>query len=230
MNQKIHREDSRLDNLDKTAEAIGMGGNLRPNISEEVYRKRMKKRKEVQTQRLKERNKEKGLIIINTGQGKGKTTAALGMGLRTIGHNHKVAIIQFIKGGWEPGESLALKIFGDKLKFHAFGEGFTWETQDRNKDINLVMSSWRKAITYIRDPNYKLIILDEIIVAIKLGYIDEDEVINGITLRPELTHVVLTGRGSSKKLINSADLVTEMKLIHHPFREQGVKAQEGIEY
>jgi len=230
MNQKIHREDSRLDNLDKTAEAIGMGGNLRPNISEEVYRKRMKKRKEVQTQRLKERNKEKGLIIINTGQGKGKTTAALGMGLRTIGHNHKVAIIQFIKGGWEPGESLALKIFGDKLKFHAFGEGFTWETQDRNKDINLVMSSWRKAITYIRDPNYKLIILDEIIVAIKLGYIDEDEVINGITLRPELTHVVLTGRGASKKLINSADLVTEMKLIHHPFREQGVKAQEGIEY
>ena len=230
MNQKIHREDSRLDNLDKTAEAIGMGGNLRPNISEEVYRKRMKKRKEVQTQRLKERNKEKGLIIINTGQGKGKTTAALGMGLRTIGHNHKVAIIQFIKGGWEPGESLALKIFGDKLKFHAFGEGFTWETQDRNKDINLVMSSWRKAITYIKDPNYKLIILDEIIVAIKLGYIDEDEVINGITLRPELTHVVLTGRGASKKLINSADLVTEMKLIHHPFREQGVKAQEGIEY
>ncbi len=230
MNQKIHREDSRLDNLDKTAEAIGMGGNLRPNISEEVYRKRMKKRKEVQTQRLKERNKEKGLIIINTGQGKGKTTAALGMGLRTIGHNHKVAIIQFIKGGWEPGESLALKIFGDKLKFHAFGEGFTWETQDRNKDINLVMSSWRKAITYIKDPNYKLIILDEIIVAIKLGYIDEDEIINGISLRPELTHVVLTGRGASKKLINSADLVTEMKLIHHPFREQGVKAQEGIEY
>jgi cob(I)alamin adenosyltransferase len=230
MNQKIDREVSRLDNLDKTAEEIGMGGNLRSNISEEVYRKRMKKRKEVQAQRVKERNKEKGLIIINTGQGKGKTTAALGMGLRTIGHNHKVAIIQFIKGGWEPGESLALKIFGDKLKFHAFGEGFTWETQDRNKDINLVMSSWRKAITYIKDPNYKLIILDEIIVAIKLGYIDEDEIINGINLRPELTHVVLTGRGASKKLINSADLVTEMKLIHHPFREQGVKAQEGIEY
>jgi len=230
MINKIPKEDSRLDNLDKSAEKIGLGGNLIPNITEEKYRERMKKRKEVQTQRLKERNIEKGLIIINTGQGKGKTTAALGMGLRTIGHNHKVAIIQFIKGGWEPGESLSLKIFGDKLKFHACGEGFTWETQDRNKDINLVKSSWIKAFSYIKDPNYKLVILDEIIVAIKLGYIDEDEIINGIKLRPELTHVILTGRGASEKLINSADLVTEMKLIHHPFREQGVKAQEGIEY
>jgi len=230
MNQDISNKSSKLNDLDRSAKKIGMGGNLIPNISEEKYRKRMEKRKEVQTERLKERNKEKGLIIINTGHGKGKTTAALGLALRTIGHNHKVAIIQFIKGGWEPGESLALKKFGDKLKFHACGEGFTWETQDRNKDIKLVSSSWRKALSYIKDPSYKLIILDEIIVAIKLGYIDEDEIINGINLRPELTHVALTGRGASKKLIDSADLVTEMKLIHHPFREQGVKAQEGIEY
>ena len=230
MNQDISNKSSKLNDLDESAKKIGMGGNLIPNISEEKYRKRMEKRKEVQTERLKERNKEKGLIIINTGHGKGKTTAALGLVLRTIGHNHKVAIIQFIKGGWEPGESLALKKFGDKLKFHACGEGFTWETQDRNKDIKLVSSSWRKALSYIKDPSYKLIILDEIIVAIKLGYIDEDEIINGINLRPELTHVALTGRGASKKLIDSADLVTEMKLIHHPFREQGVKAQRGIEY
>ena len=230
MNQKVPKENSRLDNLDKSADEIGMGGNLIQNITEEKYRQRMEKRKEVQIQRLKERKKEKGLIIITTGQGKGKTTAALGIAIRTLGHNHKVAIIQFIKGGWEPGESLALKVFEDKLKFHAFGEGFTWETQDRKKDINLVKSSWLKALSYLKDPNYKLIILDEIIVAIKLGYINEDEVINGINLRPELTHVVLTGRGASKNLIDSADLVTEMKLIHHPFREQGVKAQEGIEY
>ena len=230
MKDNTSNEDSRLKNLDNSAEKIGMGGNLIPNITEEQYREKMKKRKEVQTLRLKERNKEKGLIIINTGHGKGKTTAALGMGLRTIGHGHKVAIIQFIKGGWEPGESLALKMFGDKLKFHACGEGFTWETQNRNKDINLVNSSWEKAKNYLRDPTYKLIILDEIIVAIKLGYIDENEIINGINFRPKLTHVVLTGRGASKKLIDSADLVTEMKLIHHPFREQGVKAQEGIEY
>tara|TARA_B100001113_G_scaffold135710_1_gene111456 strand:- start:96 stop:788 length:693 start_codon:yes stop_codon:yes gene_type:complete len=230
MNQNIPQESSSLNDLDRSAERIGMGGNLIPNISEDKYRKRMEKRKEVQTERLKERNKEKGLIIVNTGQGKGKTTAALGLGLRTIGHNHKVAIIQFIKGGWVPGELLALKIFGDKLKFHACGEGFTWETQDRNKDIELVNKSWKKALSYIKDPSYKLIILDEIILAIKLGYLDEDEIINGINLRPELTHVVLTGRSASKKLIDSADLVTEMKLIHHPFREQGVKAQRGIEY
>jgi len=230
MNKKIPKENSNLNKLDATAEEIGMGGNLIPNISEEKYRKRMEKRKDVQTKRLKERNKEKGLIIITTGQGKGKTTAALGMGIRTLGHNQKVAIIQFIKGGWEPGESLALKIFGDKLKFHACGEGFTWETQDRNKDIDLVKSSWEKALSYLKDPDYKLIILDEIIVAIKLGYISEDEIIKGIKLRPELTHVALTGRGASKRLMDSADLVTEMKLIRHPFREQGVKAQEGIEY
>tara|TARA_B100000965_G_scaffold280176_1_gene237984 strand:+ start:329 stop:1021 length:693 start_codon:yes stop_codon:yes gene_type:complete len=230
MNQKIPEESLRLNDLDNRAEEIGIGGNLIPNLTEETYRKRMEKRKEIQTQRINERNKEKGLIIITTGQGKGKTTAALGMGIRTLGHNKKVAIIQFIKGGWEPGELKALKMFGDNLKFHAFGEGFTWETQNRSKDINSVKSSWEKAISYIKDPNYKLIILDEIIVAIKLGYINEDEIIKGIKLRPDLTHVVLTGRGASKKLINSADLVTEMKLIHHPFREQGVKAQEGIEY
>ena len=230
MNQKVPKENSILNNLDKKAKKIGMGGNLIPNITEEKYRKRMEKRKEVQTQRLKERNKEKGLIIVTTGQGKGKTTAALGMAIRTLGHNQKVAIIQFIKGGWEPGESLALKIFEDKLKFHACGEGFTWETQDRNKDIDLVNSSWETSLSYLKDPSYKLIILDEIIVAIKLGYIDEDEIIKGINLRPELTHVVLTGRGASEKLIDSADLATEMKLIHHPFREQGIKAQEGIEY
>ena len=230
MNQKISKGNPRLNELDKSAEEIGMGGNLIQNVTEEKYRERMKKRKDVQTQRLKERNKEKGLIIITTGQGKGKTTAALGMAIRTLGHKQKVAIIQFIKGGWEPGEALALKIFGDKLKFHACGEGFTWETQDRNKDIDLVKSSWAKALSYIKDQNYKLIILDEIIVAIKLGYINEEEIIKGINLRPKLTHVVLTGRGATKKLIDSADLVTEMKLIHHPFREQGVKAQKGIEY
>ena len=230
MNQQVPEENSRLKDLDKISEEIGMGGDLIPNITEEKYRKRMEKRKEIQKQRVKERNKEKGLKIITTGEGKGKTTAALGMGIRTLGHNQKVAIIQFIKGGWEPGESLALKIFGDNLKFHAFGEGFTWETQDRSKDIDLVQTSWTKAISYLKDPNYKLIILDEIIVAIKLGYIEEDEIIKGINFRPDLTHVVLTGRGASKKLIDSADLVTEMKLIHHPFREQGVKAQEGIEY
>ncbi len=230
MNLQIPEENLRIDNLDKKAEDIGMGGNLTPNLNEEKYRSRMQKRKEIQKQRLQQREKEKGLIIITTGQGKGKTTAALGMALRTIGHDHKVGIIQFIKGGWEPGESIALKLFGEQLTFHAFGEGFTWETQDRDKDKDLVRLSWLTSLNYIKDENYKLIILDEIIVAIKLGYIEEKEIIEGIKLRPPLTHVILTGRGASEKLIESADLVTEMKSIHHPFREQGVKAQEGIEY
>tara|TARA_B100000700_G_scaffold290302_1_gene348281 strand:- start:683 stop:1375 length:693 start_codon:yes stop_codon:yes gene_type:complete len=230
MVKKFSKENSSLDNLDESAKEIGMGGNLIPNISEEKYLKSMQRRKAIQAQRLKKRDKEKGLIIVKTGHGKGKTTAALGMCIRTLGHNHKVAIIQFIKGGWEPGEALALKIFGEKLKFHAFGEGFTWETQNRIQDINLVNLSWEKAVNYLKDSTYKLVILDEIIVAIKLGYINEDEIIKVIKMRPDFTHVVLTGRGASKNLIDSADLVTEMKLIHHPFREQGVKAQEGIEY
>ena len=230
MNLQIPEENLRIDNLDKKAEDIGIGGHSTPNLNEEKYRSRMQKRKEIQKQRLQKREKEKGLIIITTGQGKGKTTAALGMALRTMGHDHKVGIVQFIKGGWEPGESIALKLFGEQLTFHAFGEGFTWETQDREKDKDLVRLSWLKALNYLKDSNYKLIILDEIIVAIKLGYIEEEEILEGIKLRPPLTHVILTGRSASEKLIQSADLVTEMKLIHHPFREQGVKAQEGIEY
>ena len=230
MNLQIPGENLRIDKLDKKAEDIGMGGNLTPNLNEERYRSRMQKRKEIQKQRLQQREKEKGLIIITTGQGKGKTTAALGMALRTIGHDHKVGIIQFIKGGWEPGESIALKVFGDQLTFHAFGNGFTWETQDREKDKDLVRLSWLKALNLLKDSNYKLIILDEIIIAIKLGYINEEEIIKGLKLRPPLTHVILTGRDASKKLVESADLVTEMKLIHHPFKEQGIKAQEGIEY
>ena len=156
MSSEIPKENSKLNNLDSKAEEIGMGGNLMLKITEETYKKRMQKRKEVQLQRVKGRDKEKGLIIITTGNGKGKTTAAIGMGIRTLGHNHNVAIIQFIKGGWEPGESKALKIFGNKLKFHAYGEGFTWDTQDRKKDITLVNSSWEKALSYIKDSKYKL--------------------------------------------------------------------------
>ena len=219
-----------LNSLDKSSKEIGMGGYLINEKDEQVYRNRMKKRKEIQLKRLEKRNKEKGLIIVFTGNGKGKTTAALGLALRTIGHGHNVAIIQFIKGGWIPGEFEALKSFKKKLKWHSLGEGFTWETQDRNKDKELVNKSWEKALFYLNNKDYKLVILDEINIAIKLGYISIQEVLNGIKNRPSLTHVALTGRGASSSLIDSADLVTEMKLLHHPFREKGIKAQEGIEY
>ena len=217
-------------NLDQFAEEIGIGGYLAPEKDQKKYKERMQKRKEIQTKRLEKRNKEKGLIIVFTGNGKGKTTAALGMTLRMIGHNQSVAIIQFIKGGWESGEAKSLKLYKKLLVFHALGEGFTWESQDRDRDQKLVKNAWEKSMEYLKDPKYKLVLLDEINIAIKLGYISLDEVLNGIKIRPKLTHVVLTGRGAKKELIESADLVTEMNLVRHPFKEQGIKAQKGIEY
>ena len=219
-----------LQNLDKSSKELGMGGYLDNEISEDSYRKRMSQRKKIQEKRLEKRNKEKGLIIVLTGNGKGKTTSALGTVLRTLGYGHKVSIIQFIKGGWNPGEFKALKVFGENLKWHAFGEGFTWETQNREKDFELVNKSWQLSIDYLKDDSFKLIVLDEINIAMKLGYIKPEKVIEGITKRPELTHVILTGRKAPKQIIEIADLVTEMNLIKHPFKEQGIKAQEGIEF
>ncbi|MEC7248110.1 MAG: cob(I)yrinic acid a,c-diamide adenosyltransferase [Cyanobacteriota bacterium] len=217
-------------NLDQAAADLGMGGNLAPEADDSGYRKRMERRQEVQRQRVEERNREKGLILVFTGQGKGKTTAGLGLVLRTLGHGERVAIIQFIKGGWEPGEARALKAFGDQVVWHALGEGFTWETQNRQRDQQLVSEAWQTALSYLRDSQVKLVLLDELNVALKLGYIEADTVIAGLQERPELCHVAVTGRGAPKDLIEAADLVTEMTLVHHPFREQGVKAQAGIEF
>ena len=208
----------------------GMGGKLAPEQDDAGYRKRMERRQEVQRQRVEQRNKEKGLILVFTGHGKGKTTAGLGLVLRTLGHGERVAIVQFIKGGWEPGEARALKAFGDQVCWHALGEGFTWETQDRQRDQQLVREAWQTALGYLRDDRIKLVLLDELNVAIKLGYIDPETVIDGLRERPELSHVAVTGRGAPAALIEAADLVTEMSLNKHPFREQGVKAQAGIEY
>ena len=216
--------------LDQSAAELGMGGKLAPESDDAGYRKRMERRQQVQKQRVEERNKEKGLILVFTGQGKGKTTAGLGLVLRTLGHGERVAIVQFIKGGWEPGEARALKAFGDQVRWHALGEGFTWETQDRERDQQLVERAWQTALEYLRDGAVKLVLLDELNVALKLGYIDAATVIHGLKERPTLTHVAVTGRGAPAELVDAADLVTEMTLIHHPFREQGVKAQAGIEF
>ena len=216
--------------LDQSAAELGMGGKLAPEPDDAGYRKRMERRQQVQKQRVEERNKEKGLILVFTGQGKGKTTAGLGLVLRMLGHGERVAIVQFIKGGWEPGEARALKAFGDQVRWHALGEGFTWETQDRERDQQLVETAWKTALEYLRDEAVKLVLLDELNVALKLGYIDADTVITVLRERPALTHVAVTGRGAPAELVDAADLVTEMTLIHHPFREQGVKAQMGIEF
>ena len=196
----------------------------------EQHKQKMQRRKEVQEQRLAEKNREKGLIIVNTGNGKGKTTAALGMVMRSLGHGYKVAIVQFIKGAWEPAEKAVLATWQEQLEFHAMGEGFTWDTQDRERDIAKANAAWSKALEYILNPEYRLVLLDEVNIALKLGYLDVDTVIAGLEQKPDDSHVILTGRGAPDKLIAIADLVTEMSLIKHPFREQGVKAQPGIEF
>jgi cob(I)alamin adenosyltransferase len=199
-------------------------------LTDEQYRQKMQRRKEVQEQRLAERSLEKGLIIVNTGNGKGKTTAALGMVLRSLGHGYKVAIVQFIKGAWEPAEKAAFSHWGEQLEFHAMGEGFTWETQDRDRDIQKAQEAWNTALTYIRNPEFRTVLLDEVNIALKLGYLAVEDVLAGLEQKPEDSHVILTGRGAPAALIERADLVTEMTLVKHPFKEQGVKAQPGIEF
>ncbi len=227
MNQ--HPSDQ-ASSLDAAAAELGPGGDLAPEADQDGYRRRMARRKEVQQQRVGERNLEKGLVLVFTGDGKGKTTAALGLALRTLGHGDQVAVVQFIKGGWQPGEAKALELFGEALHWHALGEGFTWETQDRDRDRQLVQQAWEQSLVYLADASRKLVVLDEVNVALKLGYLGIEQVLAGLDLRPELTHVALTGRGAPPQLLERADLVTEMKLVRHPFREQGVKAQRGIEF
>jgi cob(I)alamin adenosyltransferase len=203
-------------------------------LTDEQYRRKMQRRKEVQEQRLAERTLEKGLVIVNTGNGKGKTTAALGMVLRSLGHGFRVAIVQFIKGAWEPAEKAALAPWTDgeepQLVFHAMGEGFTWETQDRARDVAKAKEAWSTALHYIRTPDIKLVLLDEVNVALKHGFLSTEAVLSGLAEKPEDSHVILTGRGAPQALIDHADLVTEMTLVKHPFREQGVKAQAGVEF
>ena len=221
--------DTPTESLDAVAAALNQEAE-KGGISEEQYRLKMQRRQEVQQQRIADRNVEKGLIIINTGNGKGKTTAALGMVLRSLGHGYQVAIVQFIKGAWEPAEKAVLERFGKQLTFHAMGEGFTWNTQDRDRDTQTAQAAWDMALAYIRNPAYKTILLDEINIALRHGFLSVEQVLAGLAEKPELTHVILTGRGAPQALIDQADLVTEMTLVKHPFREQGVKAQPGIEY
>ena len=201
-----------------------------PNLSDEQYRTKMQRRKEVHERRVSQAVPEKGLIIVNTGNGKGKTTAALGMVLRSLGHGYRVAIVQFIKGAWEPSEKSVFSFWEDQIEFHAMGEGFTWDTQDRDRDIDKAQAAWDKSLEFIRDPNFQLVLLDEINIALKMGYLNVDQVLAGLDEKPSSKHVILTGRGAPAALIDRADLVTEMTLIKHPFRDQNVKAQPGIEY
>jgi cob(I)alamin adenosyltransferase len=191
---------------------------------------RMQRRKAIQDRRMAETVTDRGLVIVHTGAGKGKTTAALGMVLRSLGHGHQVAIVQFIKGAWEPAEKRAFEPWGAQLEFHATGEGFTWETQDRERDQAMAQAGWEVARRYLADPHYRLVLLDEVNIALRKQYLSIEQVLVGVDLRPSQTHVVLTGRGAPDELIERADLVTEMKLVKHPLKGQRIRAQAGIEF
>ncbi len=174
---------------------------------------------------------DKGLIIVHTGAGKGKSSAAFGMILRCIAHGFPCAVVQFIKGAWSTGERTMIEThFSDLCQFYAMGEGFTWETQDKDRDIAAARAAWEKAKDLIRDPRNRLVLLDEINIALRYDYLDLAEIVSFLaTEKPPMTHVVLTGRNARPELIDLADLVTEMTLVKHPFRS-GVKAQAGVEF
>lgn len=174
---------------------------------------------------------EKGLIIVHTGPGKGKSSSGFGMILRCVAHGMPCAVVQFIKGAWETGERrLVTTHFADLCQFHAMGEGFTWETQDKTRDITAARAGWEKAKELIRDPAIRFVLLDEINIALRYGYLPLDEVLDFLRdEKPALTHVCLTGRNGAPELIELADLVTEMTLVKHPFRG-GIKAQPGVEF
>ncbi|WP_211097915.1 cob(I)yrinic acid a,c-diamide adenosyltransferase [Ahrensia sp. 13_GOM-1096m] len=192
---------------------------------------KMAKKKAARDKIMATKTDEKGLVIVHTGKGKGKSTAAFGMIFRNIAHGRKCCVVQFIKGGMSTGErDLILAKFGDVCGFHTMGEGFTWETQDKSRDIEMAQAAWAKAKEEILDESNHMVLLDEINIAIRYDYIDINEVVSFLNEhKPHMTHVVLTGRNAKEELIEAADLVTEMELIKHPFRS-GIKAQIGVEW
>lgn len=202
-----------------------------PANDEARHAMKMAKKKTAREKIMATKTDQKGLIIVNTGKGKGKSTAGFGMIFRHIAHGMPSAVVQFIKGAWETGErDLIEKHFGDVCQFYTLGEGFTWETQDRSRDIAMAEKAWEKAKELIRDERNSMVLLDEINIALRYDYIDVAEVVRFLKEeKPHMTHVVLTGRNAKEELIEAADLVTEMELIKHPFRS-GIKAQIGVEF
>ena len=195
----------------------------------ERHRAKMAKRKAVQDAEVAEKTQEKGLLIVHTGAGKGKSTAAFGLALRMLGRGHRVGVVQFIKGAWHSAERDALEKFGEQVSWHTMGEGFTWETQDRQRDIAAAERAWAKAQELMADPSFGLIILDELNVALRYDYLPLTAVIAALQARRPGLHVVVTGRNAKAELIEAADLVTEMTVVKHHFAA-GVKAQPGIEF
>ena len=194
------------------------------------HKAKMANRKAVQDAEVASKKLEKGLLMVHTGPGKGKSTAAFGLALRMIGRGRRVGVVQFIKGAWSTGEKLALEAMApDMVEWRAMGEGFTWETQDRERDVAACRAAWETALAMMANREFGLVVLDELNIALRYDYLPLDEVIAGLAGRPENLHVVVTGRNAKAPLIDAADLVTEMTLVKHHFKA-GVKTQEGIEY
>ncbi len=195
------------------------------------HNEKMKKIKAARDKMMETKTEEKGLIMVHTGAGKGKSSSGFGMIMRCIAHGKPAAVVQFIKGNWMTGEREFLtKRFPDEVRFFVSGEGFTWETQDRDRDVAAAQNGWRMAKEQILDPDIQFVLLDEINIALRYDYLDIDEVVDFLLHeKPHMTHVCLTGRNAKEELIEAADLVTEMSLIKHPFRD-GVKAQKGVEF
>ncbi|BCI68886.1 cob(I)alamin adenosyltransferase [Acetobacter aceti NBRC 14818] len=193
------------------------------------HQMKMQRRKEVQDQEVAEKTIEKGLLAINTGPGKGKSTAAFGLALRMLGRGKRVIVVQFIKGAWSTGEKIALERFDDLLEWHTLGEGFTWETQDKGRDIAAAVRAWEVSRIALRREDVGLVVLDELNIALRYDYLPLEMVLEDLAARPTMQHVVITGRNAPAALVEAADLVTEMTLVKHHFKA-GVKAQEGIEF
>ncbi|WP_454917935.1 cob(I)yrinic acid a,c-diamide adenosyltransferase [Xanthobacter sediminis] len=193
------------------------------------HREKMQKRKAVQDREVAGKTLEKGLLMVHTGPGKGKSTAAMGLLLRALGHGWKVGIVQFIKGAWDTGEKTAFARFGDQISWHTMGEGFTWETQDRARDMAAAARAFDTAKALMADPDIRLLVLDELNIALRYDYLPLEEVVATLSGRRDDLHIVVTGRNAKPELIAAADLVTEMTLVKHHFAA-GVKAQEGIEF
>ena len=193
------------------------------------HAQKMRKKQAAQSKIMANKTREKGLLIVHTGKGKGKTSAALGMVVRAIGHGMKVGVVQFVKGAMTTGEKAVFDAFPDNVEFKPMGEGFTWDTQDRARDIAVTRTAWEEVKRMIADPSYHMVLADELNIALRYDYLPLDEVLAVLSARDEMKHVIVTGRNAPDGLIEAADLVTEMTMIRHPFRS-GVKAQAGIEF
>lgn len=196
----------------------------------EQHAEKMKKRQAAHNKMIAGKTVEKGLLIVHTGTGKGKTTAALGMVVRAIGHGKKVGVIQFVKGAMETGEKAVFDRFPEQVEFRPMGDGFTWDTQNRDQDVASARRAWDEVKRMIADPSYDMVVADELNIVLRYDYLPVDEIVTVLKAKPEMTHVIVTGRNAPVALIEMADLVTDMTLVKHPFREQGVKAQAGIEF